>query len=401
MHRNECTVPVEVGSQAAAACVGLSATVRPLLVTSSDAWRSAVQHAVRELGGGDVATCDARDAISRLARIAPHYSHLLVNEADADGLFKELAAIAIEIAEPDTDMLALGASGTVLPHIRVIRTPSTHSVRDALVRPPRAGTTAEFDAGELRAALAGTMIETRYQPIVRIRDRQPVGLEALARLNHPDRGTILPDRFIPQIEDAGLAADLTRIVAGRAFADLTGPFLAARGLRVSLNFPLDVLATEAARQMLERQRQARGIDAGHIIIELTESTPVSDIVALRGAIERLRTLGYGVAIDDINPVIENLRALLELPFTWLKFDKDIVQQAEARPELLDFIARCTELGRRRGMFVIAEGVETESIWRRMDGFGVDAAQGFLAARPLPVAAVPIWWDSWLGSTAGL
>ena len=68
--------------------------------------------------------------------------------------------------------------------------------------PPRRQTV--MDLVELRAALAGAMVETRYQPIIRVSDRRPVGLEALVRLNHPDKGLILPDSFMPQIEHAGL-----------------------------------------------------------------------------------------------------------------------------------------------------------------------------------------------------
>src|SRR5689334_8900824 len=93
---------------------------------------------------------------------------------------------------------------------------------------------------ELHAALTGAMIEPRYQPIVRLADRVPVGLEALARLNHPTRGRMLPDRFVPQMEGAGLALLLTQRVANRAFADMVG-VLAPYKLKVALNFPLEVL----------------------------------------------------------------------------------------------------------------------------------------------------------------
>jgi len=356
-----------------------------------------VQVAVHELGGSGVAMCGARDAIRRLARIAEHYTHVLVSHADAEGLFKELAALTTEITEPDTDLLALGLSQPPLPRVRVIRYPTTRSVRDALAPRPREAEGGMINAAELKAALAGAMIETRYQPIVRISDRLPVGLEALARLNHPDRGTILPDRFVPQIEDAGLAAELTRIVSAQAFADLNGPFLSQHDLRMSLNFPLDVLGATEALNILEEQREASAVPASRVIIELTESRPVSDFDGLRQSLNHLRERGYGVAIDDVNPNVPQLDVLLDLPFTCLKFDKDIVQPSGGDPSMLDFVKHYTAEAKRRGMYVVAEGVETEEIWQQMAAFGIDAAQGFLAARPLPVAAVPIWWDSWVGS----
>ena len=228
-----------------------------LLVSRSAKWSRAVHSATRELGGGGVLTCDARGALTRLAGTASHYSHLLVDRNDAEGLLDELAGLANEVAAPDTDMLVLGSADSSRPHIRAVQTATSRSVAAALMAggPSRDGPA--MDVAELTAALHGAMVETRYQPIIRIADRRPVGLEALARLNHPLRGTMLPDRFVPQIEDAGLAAELTGLVSARAFADLAGPFLAGRDLRMSVNFPLDVLLQPAALERLEEQRERR------------------------------------------------------------------------------------------------------------------------------------------------
>lgn len=386
----------ESGSNAKSVVEGSTSEVlNVLLVARSDDWVRAVEGATEELGSGHVATCGARDAISRLARIAPHYSHVLVNEADADGLFAELADITNEIAEPDTDMLALGQARTQRPNVRVIRAATPQSVRDALSCHTPVPELATINMTELKAALDGAMIETRYQPIVQISDRQPVGLEVLARLNHPCHGTISPDRFVPQIETAGLSAELTRVVSAKAFADLTGTFLAKLNLRMSVNFPLDVLESPLALAVLEQQRQASGVPAHRIIIELTESLPVSDKGALTHALEHLRGLGYGIAIDDVTPTMAEMDALLDLPFTCLKFDKDIVQDVPRSAERRDFVARKTDKAKERGLYVIAEGVETDDIWNMVAAFGIDAAQGFLASRPLPVAAIPIWWESWV------
>jgi EAL domain-containing protein (putative c-di-GMP-specific phosphodiesterase class I) len=366
-----------------------------LLITRNPDWMNAVEGATRQMGHGQVAMCGARDAISRLAGMVPHYSHVLANEEDADGLFATLADMTVEIRRPDTDMLALGQIGVRRPRVRVIGSPTQQSVCDALTVTSSFSKSPLMDLSELKAALDGAMIETRYQPIIRLRDRQPVGLEALARLNHPDRGTIPPDGFIPQIEDAGLAADLTRVVSARAFADMTGPFLAHRDLHIWVNFPLDVLETPEALEVLDEQRQAQGIPADRIIVELTESRPVSDTASLKSALERLRGLSYGVAIDDVSPSVQNLDALLQLPFTCLKFDRVIVQMMANAAEARNFVHKICMLGKRRGLFMVAEGVETKALWTQALAAGIDAAQGFLASRPLPVAAVPVWWDAWI------
>ena len=370
-----------------------------LLVSRNPTWFRAVHCATRELGGGGVLTCDARGALARLAGTAAHYSHLLVDRDDAEGLLDELADLATEVAAPDTDMLVLGSTVPGRPHIRVVPSATSRSIIEALMAssPPRSGPA--MDLAELRAALQGAMIEARYQPIIRIADRQPVGLEALARLNHPQRGTLLPDHFVPQIEDAGLAAELTGLMTVRAFADLGGPFLAGRDLRMSVNFPLDVLLQPAALDRLEEQRIAAGLAASQIVIELTESRPVDDIPSLRRSLERLRSLGYGAAIDDVGPAVPRLAPLLTLPFTSLKLDKDLVQQVTESQKVRSFLADTIVQAKARGLTVVAEGVETDAIWEQMRDLGTDEVQGFLAARPLPVAAVPIWWDAWAGPVA--
>jgi len=311
-----------------------------LLVSRSANWARAVRSAAKEIGGSGISTCGARDALTRLAGISPHYSHLLVDKKDADGLLKELADLANEIADPSTDMLMLGMAESGWPHIPTIKAANTSAVREALMTtPPRNRSEMTFGAIELRAALDGAMIETRYQPIIRMSDRRPIGLEALARLNHPVAGTMLPDQFLPQIEKAGLAAQMTELVSTRVLADLTSPALNRTGLRMSVNFPLDVMLMPAALDRMEEQRAATGIPARRIIIELTESRPVEDLVTLRRSLDHLRDLGYGVAIDDVGPAVPRLAPLLELPFTSLKLDKDQVRQVIDSSEVRDFLAQ--------------------------------------------------------------
>lgn len=245
---------------------------------------------------------------------------------------------------------------------------------------------------ELRAALTGAMIEPRYQPIVRLADRVPVGLEALARLNHPTRGRMLPDRFVPQMEDAGLALLLTQRVANRAFADMLG-VLAPHGLNVSLNFPLDVLLVPDALALLDEQRRLAAIDAKRVVIELTESRPVEDIAALGRAIEWLREIGYGIAIDDVLPTVPLLDALLELPFSAVKLDKTVVLRL-GEGDTQAFVSRLVATAAARGMTMTAEGVESAAIWHRLRALGIDHAQGFLVARATQAEDVPAWLARW-------
>lgn len=366
-----------------------------LLVSGSQRWTQAVREAVAEIGGG-VFRCDARDAVVRLAGTAAHYSHLLLHPDSADGLLNELVDLTAGDWDSSTELLLLGTA-TPPPWIGAIRRANRELVRQALApRPSQARTPHKdpMDLTELRDALAGAMIETRYQPIVRLSDRRAVALEALARLNHPTRGTLPPEEFVPQIEAAGLAARLTDVIVDRALGDMAGPLLQPAGLDITLNFPLDVLLVPDALRQLDTRRRAAGVAVERVVIELTESRTVDDLGALVVVLEKLRSEGYRVSIDDVAPTVPHVDDLLELPFTTLKLDKAVVRQAPEVPALQAFVRHVIEVARKRGVIVVAEGVEDVATWRRMLALGVDYAQGFLVARPLPAAAVPIWLEAW-------
>ena len=370
-----------------------------LLISTSRRWRDAVQAAARDIHGARVATCAAREAIVRLAGTTERYSHVLVQPGSADGWLSELVDLSAASGGSPTEMFLLAPPEPPPPRVGVIRAANRRSVRNALSppSPPPAADDPGMRLSELHEALSGAMIDTRYQPIVQMSDRQPVALEALARLNHPTRGTLLPDYFVPQIEDAGLAAELTDRVGSRAFADMEGP-VGALGLLLTLNFPLDVLQVPEALARLDQRRQEAGIAAERVAIELTESRPVEDMAALCRAVEHLRRGGYRVSIDDLAPETPRLDQLLTLPFTSVKLDKDVVQRAD-QPESARFIESVVQTARRRSMLVIAEGVEDVPTWHRIQALGADYAQGFLVARPLPATAVIVWYEAWVHRAA--
>jgi len=249
---------------------------------------------------------------------------------------------------------------------------------------------------ELSEALAGPMVVAHYQPIVRLYDRMPLALEALARLNHPQRGTLPPDCFVPHMEDAGLAPRLAEIMAAIAFHDLASPALAAYQLRVMLNFPPHVLLVPEALDRLDNQCRVAGIRADQVVIELTEGQPVDDLPGLRSAVERLRADGYVVAIDDVGPDVPGIDALLTLPVSSIKLDKGLVMGQARSSALRAFLERTVEAALLRGLWIIAEGVEDAATWHRLRELGVHCAQGFLIARPMVVVAVPPWVETWRG-----
>jgi EAL domain-containing protein (putative c-di-GMP-specific phosphodiesterase class I) len=252
---------------------------------------------------------------------------------------------------------------------------------------------------ELHEALAAARFHNRYQPVVRLGDRVPVGLEVLARLEHPLRGMLGPDLFVPQIEDAGLAFPLTQAVVRRAFAEWGGGRLEQLDLSLALNFPLDVLVYPAALLWLHEQREAAGIPAARIGIELTESRPVTNVPELGRAVQGLRRIGYTLAIDDVGPGVRQPQHLLELGFSALKLDKGLVHSSRNDPTLAELLDATVAAAHAAGLTVVAEGIEDEDGWQRMLAAGVEQAQGFLIARPMPASAVPAWHRAWMAGHA--
>lgn len=248
---------------------------------------------------------------------------------------------------------------------------------------------------ELHEALSSARIRALYQPIVRLDDGTPVAVEALARLSHPVRGTVGPDLFVPQIEDAGLALRLTELVGLVTFTDWAHGRLEALGLALALNFPLDVLLLPAALSWLDRARAAAEIPPAGVIIELTESRPIHRISDLAVAVSRLRRGGYALAIDDVGPNLRDHRELLALEFSSLKLDKQIVRRALRSGKAEEFVQRTTQAAHAAGMRVVAEGIATREHWNRMAALAVDEGQGFYFAKPLAAGSVAAWRSNWL------
>jgi EAL domain-containing protein (putative c-di-GMP-specific phosphodiesterase class I) len=370
-----------------------------LLVSDDPHWTASVREAVAA-EGGIVETVNARTAVARLASAGPHLSHVLVDQNDADGLLETLTELTSDTASPEVTLLVLGgpASETFAP--RIITSPDRQSIAASLaVRHfPSERNEPTLPAVELLEVVTGALIETRYQPIVRIADRTTMAVEVLARLNHPVHGPVTPDWFVPRFEDAGLSFTLTDLVSTRALADLTSPGFAGVGLAMALNYPLKVLSHPEAAENLDERRAALGLTPDQVQIELTESRPVEDFAALGRSLDHLRTLGYRISIDDVGPAVKNLDRLLTLPFTGLKLDKGIVRLIGTHGPGASMAPTVFEKAMARGLTVVAEGVETQDMWDRLRALGVQEAQGYFIARPLPAAAVPVWLEAWRAKT---
>lgn len=381
------------------------AQLRLLVLGSEEPWVSAVREELETSASGPQrpvleAVSNGEEAARRLVVSGHGFTHLLLEPDLAGEWLQTLVGLTSGEDHSGVALVVLGAGG--LPgwapvDAHFVLRPHDGWLADSLrtLTNPLPSDAAP-DVEELRAALSPPRLHARYQPIVRMSDRVPVGLEALARFDHPFRGTLRPDLFIPQIEAAGLAWTLTQEMLELAFSEWSGEMLGRLDMFVAFNVPLDVLLIPEAIPFLEACRAASGIPASRVVVELTESQPVHRVEELAKSITKLHDLGYGLAIDDVGPEIRDHTALLDLRFTMLKLDKDLVRDVIPSEDSDAFLANAIASARKSDLTIVAEGVETAEIWDRMAKAGVDQAQGFLIARPLPAQAVALWRDDWCG-----
>ncbi len=372
-----------------------------LLLSHSANWTESVSREAAALGVRRLLTLrDARHTVALLC-CGERFTHLLIDPPAAGGLLADLIGITSGEAETSIATFLLGehaAAARSLPggaRALVVPRPDDGWLGRALAhRALPAPDAAQVPLDQLLEALAAGQLRTHYQPVVRLADGEPIGLEVLARLEHPALGTLPPDCFVPHIEAAGFAARLTELVAHRAFAEWSGDTLLRLGLRLAVNMPLDVLLLPDAAERLEAWRTAAGIAPGRIVVELTETHPIGRTQLLLPVMERLRAAGYRLAIDDVGPDTRDYHDMIGLPFTSMKLDKAVVRDSATSAEARQFLAHAIAAARTAGMMVIAEGIEDDAGWTRMASLGVDAGQGFLIARPLTAAAASIWHAAW-------
>lgn len=239
---------------------------------------------------------------------------------------------------------------------------------------------------ELRQAVERGQLRLYYQAQVD-EARQVVGAEALLRWEHPERGVLLPADFVPLAEETGLIAPIGRWVLETACAQIKAwsAAPATRALWIAVNVsprqfrqPEFIAQTKAA---LERT----GADPAHLKIELSESLLIADAATSIARMEALKTLGIGLSIDDFGTGDSSLAALRRLPLEQLKVARSFVHDVATDPGDAAIVQAIINMGRILGLTVIAEGVETEAQLSKLSGFGCVSYQGYLFARPMPLA----------------
>ena len=244
--------------------------------------------------------------------------------------------------------------------------------------------------GDLRRALEMHEIVLHYQPKVSVASGEVVGVEALARWQHPTRGLLFPDSFIAAAEHTGLIGPFTSYVLDAALTQAR--IWADKGLPMSVAVNLsghnlldEHLPTEVAELLA-----THGVPASLLELEVTESAIMLDPLRARRLLQNLSDLGIRLSIDDFGAGYTSLSQLKTLPIDELKIDRSFVMtmSSDARDALI--VRSVVELGQNLGLNIVAEGVETAEALATLRGFGCDIAQGYFIARPAPVESFDAW-----------
>ena len=242
--------------------------------------------------------------------------------------------------------------------------------------------------GELRQAIEGHELDIHYQPKVQLSTGRVTGVEALARWTHPTEGPIPPDEFIPVAEEAGLGRELTLGI-------LDGALRQCRTWR-DQGLDLDVSVNLSARnlQLQLPNDVARLLDKHHLppdklVLEMTESIIMVHPVRALEVVEELNAMGVGLAIDDFGTGYSSLAYLTRLPVQEIKIDKSFVMGME-EPDNAVIVRSTVDLGSNLNLRVVAEGVETEEMWIRLQELGCDLAQGYYLSRPRSSDKLSAW-----------
>jgi EAL domain-containing protein (putative c-di-GMP-specific phosphodiesterase class I) len=254
---------------------------------------------------------------------------------------------------------------------------------------------------ELRVALRDSQLFLHYQPQVHLRTGRIVGIEALARWHHPERGIVGPDEFIPVAEDSGLIVALGRQVLRESCRQLAEWSLIApeRPLTITVNVSPRELQHPDFVDEVARVLDATGIRPSALCLELTESAVIGAATDTSQVLNHLREIGVYTAIDDFGTEHSSLARLRTMPAEILKIDRSFVDGLSSEPDDTAIVSSILSLAFAMGKHVIAEGVERPEQAIALQRMGCEVAQGYLFSRPLMANGIAPLLDAVLWSPA--
>jgi diguanylate cyclase (GGDEF)-like protein/PAS domain S-box-containing protein len=244
--------------------------------------------------------------------------------------------------------------------------------------------------GELRRALDQRELVLYYQPKAQLENGRVASVEALIRWNHPSRGLVLPDEFIPFARHTGLIKPLTLYVIEEALRQCAAWRREGLTLAVAVNLPMQSLLDVQFPAHVEGLLHRFDVDSALLEFEITESTMLVDPGRTGCILDRLSAMGIRLSIDDFGTGYSSLAYLRRLPIDEIKIDRSFVMQMTTDEDSATIVRSLIELGRNLGLDIVAEGVETQEVWEALSSHGCTSAQGYHLSRPIPAGELSAW-----------
>lgn len=240
---------------------------------------------------------------------------------------------------------------------------------------------AELNARSINEAMEADDFSVCFQPKVACRNGAVMGFETLVRWQHPHKGLIMPDDFIPIAEQSGQIDSLTRCIVTKSLAWFAASFLDTH-LQIAINISGRTFSTPEFPGWIVAECERFGVKPGQVVLEITETTSMQDPVKTLETLTQFRIKGFSLSIDDFGVGYSSLVQLARFPFSEMKIEKMFVISARESAESQKIAAAVVGLGKALSMHVTAEGVEDEWTLDFLREIGCDFAQGYYFSRPM-------------------
>ena len=363
-----------------------------------------IQNAVRatdtvaRLGGDEFAVMLPKSSLVRARRVANRILKALAESLEIGDLRLTCGiSIGLRVAEPgqSVDELVMEAD-TAMYAAKAQQHSSIKVFEPALLYARRLQSVM---VTEMREAISQDQLTLHYQPVVELATGRIEGVEALVRWNHPERGLLMPDSFIPLAEETGMIVDLGHWVLKNAVRQLR---FWQQELHVDASFNVRVNISTTELQNLDLIEHVRdiltetGVDAANLVVELTESMAVNGGDVDKYSLNGLRRLGVQLEIDDFGTGYSSISYLRKLPVNVVKIDKSLIDGLGTDVGQSNFVEAVLHLIHACGLKAVAEGIETAEQAAELLRLGCASGQGYYFGRPAPPAQI----EALLGRHAG-
>ena len=333
----------------------------------------------------DMPEMDGMEFLRHMALSGSHAAVVIISSFDSSIMR------SVEIMAGKSGIAVLGALQKPISRDALAKLLSRHYAGNL---PPQPRIIVNIAESDLLCGLDANEFVPHYQPIINLKSGLLVGVEALARWQHPAHGLLLPANFLALVEQVNVMDQLTRRIADAAIGDLANLRKAGLDISLSLNISLSALDNDYLAVEIPARLNLLGLTTADIRLEATESIAALSWTGALETLSRLRLRGYRLSIVDFGTGFSTFNRLSNFPFTELKIDQSFVHDAAQNTDRAAIVEACVALARRMHLNVVAEGVETAEDREFVTRAGVDEAQGALIAMPMPRDAFVAWASMW-------